>query len=256
MTAALSDESELILAYYREDRRLMDEYLQSSPYRSLKPNRLSAEFLHFHEKELTPLLAASRIRVWHYTRLTDDEVVAIERLLIPSSLDFLWTRLQKLVASSLVSEEDAKGIYSASPFQSQSESRAKRLWTTLVPLHPSDSGVSPLLEHWGGESAYFWLKEGALLEKLRGLGAPRIIEIETAITERLTAFPVAETVLRAWARNLGEPLSIPGCDLAINEDIDSARVLRVHTEGVGRFCDIAETYPEGARALLRDPEPQ
>ena len=254
ITSALSEQSDLILAYYQEDRRLLDEHLNSSPYQSLQPNRFYGRILEFHEKVLTPLLAASRIRAWHYTRLTDGEVIDMERQLVPSSLEFLRMRLEKLKADALITDDEAEKIYLASPFQTQTESRANRIWTTVVPLPPTDSGVLPLLEHWGGESSYFWLSSERITDKLKRVGAPRILEIETALSDNLNAFRVGETVLNAWARHLGEPNSILGCDLAISKSISSARVLRIHTEGEGVFAEVAENYPEGAGVLLKELE--
>lgn len=254
LRTALSEESGLIRAYFEEERRLMDEHLRSNPYQSLKPNPLYSKFLAFQEHGIAPLLLRDRIRVWHYTRLTDDEAEEIERALIPSNLKFLSLRLAKLAARAEITEREAEAIFAASPFQSQSDSRAERLWTTVIPIPPSDADVRPLLDSWGGESAYFWLKDEALAAKLRRVGRPRIIEIETSISDELSAFRVAETVLRAWGRNLGQPVSIEGCDLALTDEIASARVHMVHTEGGQYFLDVGESYPEGAGAYLTGPD--
>lgn len=227
----------------------MEEHLNSSPYQSLKSNRFAPAFMEFREHTLTPVLAGCRIRAWHYTRLTDGEVEAMRQELVPTSPGFLKRRLDGLVIDGLLTPGEADIIFAESPLHKQLENRAGRLWTAIVPLPRNNSGVKPLLESWGGESAYFWLSDQAVLAKLRTLGVPRIMEIETALTDHLNAFSVSETVLRAWARKSGAPVRPLGCDLAITDCLDSAKVLRVHTGGDSSFDSVAKTYPEGSRAL-------
>jgi len=77
----LNEYSELIFNYFSENLRLMEEHLNSSPYQSLKSNKFYLAYSYFQENTLTPILENSRIRVWHYTRLTDDEV------------DMMWQKL-------------------------------------------------------------------------------------------------------------------------------------------------------------------
>lgn len=247
---ALTAKSQLVFDYHSEACRLMDEHLNSSPYQSPKPNRFSADFLSFQEYELAPILARSRIRAWHYARLLDHEVAAMHQGLVPSSLGFLKKRLHDLVAMDLLSQEEADNIFQESPFQSQGDIRSGRLWTVTVPLHYCDTGVSPFLESWGGESAYFWLSDDALATKLRNIGISRILEIESALSDGLNAFSASSTVLEAWAKKLGAPVVPFGCDLAITNCRDTAKVVRVHTEGESTFVAIAKTYPEGVREKI------
>ena len=135
---------------------------------------------------------------------------------------------------------------------SKSNCRTGRLWTTVIPLPHNDSGVTPLLESCGGESAYFWLRDERVSATLKRLGTPRIIEIETALTDNLNGYSVAEIALRAWARRLGAPTNLCGCDLSITGSIASAKVIRIHTEGDGTFDAVATTYPEGVGPLLEE----
>jgi hypothetical protein len=241
----LTSESQLIFDYHSEAHRLMDQHLNSSPYQSLKPNKFSADFLSFQEYELTPILAGSRIRAWHYARLLDHEVTTMRQGLVPSSLDFLKTRLNELVAINLLNQEEADKVFQESPFQSQEGIRSGRFWITTVPLHYCETGVSPLLGSWGGESAYFWLSDKALATKLRNLGMSRILEIEVALSDGLNAFNASSTALEAWAKKLGAPVVPAGCDLAITNCLGTAKLVRVHTEGESTFDAIAKTYPEG-----------
>lgn len=242
---ALTAESQLVFDYHSEARRLMDEHLNSSPYQSLNPNRFSSSYLSFQEHELTPILAQSRIRAWHYARLLEHEVDAMQQRLAPSSLEFLQKRLHDLVAMELLTQEEADKVFNESPFHSQGDSRSGRLWAVTVPLHYSDGGVSPLLGSWGGESAYFWLSDKSLATKLRSFGLPRILEIEAALSDGLNAFSVSSTVLEAWAKELGVSVVPNGCDLAITNCLGTAKLMRVHTEGQSTFEAVAKTYPEG-----------
>lgn len=245
----LAAESQLVIHYYAEAHKLMEEHLNSSLYQSLKPNRFFSDYLQFREHRLTPILAGVRIRVWHYSRLLDHEVAAMQQRLEPSSLGFLQRRLDALVSLGLLSQDEADVVFGESPFQTQEESRSGRIWTVTVPVHFSDGGVTPLLESWGGESAYFWLSDELLAAKLRNLGIPRILEIETALSDGLNAFSVSETVLTAWAKKHGVCVVPSGCDLAIASCLDAAKVVRVHTEGENSFAAVAKSYPDGVYEL-------
>lgn len=187
ISAALAEQSKLIFDYHVEDRRLMDEHLNSSPYQSLKPNRLFTTYQNFHENTLAPIVARSRIRVWHYTRLTDEEADAMHQQIVPSSLEYLRYRLSNLVAKDLLTQDDADTVFAQSPFHQQSN-RAGCLCATTIPLSHCDCGVELLLESWGGESSYFWLCDERIAKTLNSLGTPRIIEIETALTDRLNGY--------------------------------------------------------------------
>ncbi len=247
LVSTLTAESQLIFDYHSEARRLMDEHLNSSPYQRLKPNRFSADFLSFQEYELTPILAGARIRAWHYARLLEHEVDAMQQGLVPSSLGFLKKRLHDLVVMDLLSREEADKVFQESPFQSQEGIRSGAVWIVTVPLHYCDTGVSSLLGNWGGESAYFWLFDKALAMKLRNLGISRILEIETALSDGLNAFKASSTVLEAWAKKQGALVVPTGFDIAITNCLGTAKLVRVHTEGECTFEAIAKTYPEGVR---------
>ncbi|MEQ9106095.1 MAG: hypothetical protein RLO04_01365 [Limnobacter sp.] len=242
---ALKAKSKLVFDYHSEACKLMDEHLNCLPYQSLKPNRFYTDFLSFQEYELAPILAGTRIRAWHYTRLLDYEAAAMQQGLVASSLEFLKKRLNDLVDMNLLFQEEADKVFQDSPFQSQGDVRLGRFWTITVPLPYCNPSVSLLLGNWGGESAYFWLSDKALAKKLRNLGVPRILEIETALSDDLNAFSASRTVLEAWANKLGVPVVPTGCDLAITNCLGTARLLRVHTEGERTFEAIATTYPRG-----------
>ncbi|WP_423822116.1 hypothetical protein V5738_17470 [Salinisphaera sp. SPP-AMP-43] len=247
---ALTAESQLIFDYHSEVRRLMDEHRNSSPHQSLNSNGFNADYLWFQEHTLTPILAKTRIRAWHYTRLLNHEVKAMCRRLVLSSLEFLQERLHALVAMEVLSQEEADVVLEESPFRSQGDIRSGKLWTVTVPLHSGDERVSPLLGSWGGESAYFGLSDESLAAKLNSLGVPRILEIEVALSDDLNAFKASGTVLKAWAKKLGISTVPSGCDLAITNCLSTAKLMRAHTEGESTFDAVANTYPGGVGELI------
>jgi hypothetical protein len=84
-----------------------------------------------------------------------------------------------------------------------------------------------------------------LAAKLKSFGLPRILEIETELSDGLNAFIASSTVLEAWAKKLGVSVVPTGCDLAITKCLGTAKLLRVHTKGESTFGAVAKTYPEG-----------
>ena len=141
----LKDNSELIVAYHHEGRRLMDEHLNSDPYESLKPNQHAPEYQALQERTFAPLMENQRIRAWHYTRLTDDEAVSIESKLEPSTLLGLRLRLEKLIRQRILTNDEAEIIYRDSPFQKQSGIRSGIFCAVDIPLRSGYHGVKPLL---------------------------------------------------------------------------------------------------------------
>ncbi len=248
--SVLSDHSKLIRSFYEEDRMEMEEYLNSSPHQSLKSNRFHSAYSELSEQIIAPILARSRLRVWHYTRLTEYEVKSMRQKLVLSSLDYLSDRLENLVSNTLLTHEEAETVYAESPLHSQRENRAGQMWTTTIPFRPSYGGVEPLLESWGGESAYFRLSNKKIAAKLKQIGSPRIVELETTLSGSRNGRCVSDTVLQAWAKKLGLPVPLSGCDLPVSNCIDTAKVVRVHTKGDTSFQAVATAYPEDACALL------
>lgn len=246
----LARHSDLIFDYHAEGQRLMDKHLKSDPYESLKPNKYHARFSSLLERTVTPLLRERRIRVWHYTRLLNDEVSSMRRKLEPSTLAGLGQRLDRLKHKGLLTQQEAQIAYEQSPFHKQGDIRSKRVCTTMVPLSPDDPGVELLIESWGGESAYFWLSNETVAAKLKTIGTPRIVEIETALGDSLNALSAANTALQAWARNLGVSVHVSGSDLTIMDCLATAQVLRVHTAGDGTFEKVATAYPSGCGQML------
>lgn len=245
----LQENSELIFNYYVEDQRLLDEHLNSNPYKSLGSNKHADGFMKLFER-LIPLLHESRFRVWHYTRLLTHEVTSMEQALELSTLDSLKRRLDKLRQMELLTQQETEIILDQTVFHKQQDIRSNRIWTVTVPKPPECSGVELLLKNWGGEACYFWLSNQQVVQKLMTIGTPRIIEIEIALGDKLKAHCAAKTIVEAWANYLGVLIKITGCDMEISSCIKTAKVLHVHSAGDGTFEKIATTYPIGCSQIL------
>lgn len=241
--------TDLITDYFREEKRLMDEHLNSAPYESLKPNKYCSAYNEALENMITPMFLERRIRVWHYTRLLDDEVLSMRKRIIPSTLDSLQQRLEALKSKQLLTQNETEILFQGSPFQRQEDIRENRFWTVTIPVSPKNSGVKPLLENWGGESAYFWLSDETVERKLKGIGLPRIVEVETQLRDNLNAYSVAGTACQAWAASMGEVVGIEGTDLAITDFLETVNVLKVHTVVDATFKEVGKTYPDGCNNL-------
>ncbi len=241
--------SALITNYFSEEKRLMDEHLNSDPYESLKPNQYSAAYNEALEHIITPMFLERSIRVWHYTRLLDDEVLSMKDRITASTLDSLHQRLKTLKSKQLLTKNEVDIILQKSPFQKQADSRSNRFWTVTTPKSANHCGVKPLLRSWGGESAYFWLSDNIIANKLESIGRPRIVEVQTQLRDGWNAHSVASTASKAWAASMGVTVSIEGTDLAIVDCLETAKVLKVHTAEDVIFKEVGKTYPEGCNKL-------
>ncbi|MEY8099063.1 hypothetical protein AB9F29_16800 [Falsihalocynthiibacter sp. S25ZX9] len=248
----LTTHSDLVSDYFAEELHVMNEHLNSDPYESLKSNKYYENYLSLIEHTLTPLLNERRIRVWHYTRLLDDEVAAMQKKLKPSTILGLRQRLDSLVLKGLLTLQESQIVYNESPLHAQESTRSHQVCTIAVPSAPDYSSVVPLLESWGGESAYFWLSDETVLAKLKTIGTPRIVEIETGLGDSSNAFSAAKTAAQAWARTLGVAVDVSVIAVTIKECLGTARVLRVHTADYGVFEGVATTYPSGCGRLLAE----
>ncbi|WP_444921338.1 hypothetical protein ACJJID_02445 [Microbulbifer sp. CnH-101-G] len=230
----------------------MDEHLNSDPYESLKPNKYSAAYYRALEDMITPIFLDRSIRVWHYTRLLDEEVLSMKKRITPSTLTSLQQRLEALRNKQLLTQNETDIIFQESPFQNQKDIRSNRFWAVTIPISSEDCRVKPLLKSWGGESAYFWLSDEAIAGKLKSIGQPRIVEVETQLRDCLDAYSVASTASQAWAASMELTVSIEGSDLAITNCLETASVLKVHSVEEPIFRKVGKTYPDGCDNLQKN----
>lgn len=65
-----------------------------------------------------------------------------------------------------------------------------------------DGRVTALLENWGGEVVYHWLKTAHLKKLVRALGTPRVLEIGVPVDAIRNAYQAADAVVAAISRGL------------------------------------------------------
>ena len=166
----LRDQQQLLIDYFATDRT---NYLEreASDHRGPKPSNPHASAYYRFAEDLMAVTQTRTIRAWHHTRMTDREVeTATSNGLYPATVETLRARLADRVADGDFSADEARVIFEASPFHNdQLGSRGGKFWMTSHPHRIDDSGVTSLLAHWGGESAYFNHDEG---EILRGSADP------------------------------------------------------------------------------------
>lgn len=181
------------------------------------------------------------INTFHYSRLADDEVAQIhEHGLELSTPESLRRRLEARVRKRDLSQEEADVILSCSPLQTTAfGERSGRIWSVSGPLPIDDGGVAPLLEKWGGESTYWCLQVHPLiLERLAGIGRPRVVELAISLAEANSGFAasaVTDGIFPAVASKLGFECRGQLNDLYVRKAIEPSRVLRIHTAGDGSF---------------------
>lgn len=239
----------LVVDYYWRDHAIfLSHDLGRGPGRALiRPdNRHAAAFQALREG-LIPVLSDRTIRAWHYTRLTDAEV---ERLrhegAHPSTPATLAERLAALVGAGALDGDQAAAIIAASPFQTdQLKSRRDRFWMTSHPIAIDDSGVEPLMAHWGGEVANMFLRDEALLGVLAAIGRPRIVELAVPLRYTRHAYSAAEAVVATFARACGAIPAKQAFDLNVDTPLPASAVLAVHTEGEPVFDAVGRTQPAG-----------
>jgi hypothetical protein len=244
LIGTLRAQAALIEAYFVTDHVLFLER-ESSDHRGLPPSNEHAEaFLAFVEM-LGQELESRTIRAWHYARLTDGEVERIRsRGTGTSALSTLKERLEQLVATGSISSEMADLIFTGSPFHDDPMgSRAGKFWAVSHPLPVSDAGVKDLLQYWGGESAYFWQKNGSVLAHLANLGRARVLELAAPLMMTKHAYPAARAVVSTFARSIGAPGNFGMFDLYVINALRPQAILKIHNESDPSFYRIGIDYP-------------
>ncbi|KAB2684332.1 hypothetical protein [Brucella tritici] len=239
----------LIRAYFDTDNAIFLSYDlgRGHPRPTIRPDNQHASGFYSLLEEAGQLMAQRTIRAFHYTRLTDDEVADLSisgvHLSTPETLE---RRFNALVASSILSDAIADSLYAQSPFHSdQHDARTGKFWMTSHPTNPEDSGVAPLMKHWGGEVAWMWVNDPELLTPLQQIGTPRIIEIAIPLAATLHSYSAAKAVVAAFGRSLGAIPDKGTFDLYANQALPPSAVLAIHADRDPAFAAMGRTYPSG-----------
>jgi hypothetical protein len=115
------------------------------------------------------------------------------------------------------------------------------------PRPVDDSGVTLLLESWGGESVYFWLEDAVLQRLVAQLGKPRVLEIAVPVRATQHSYWAARAAVAAVARTLDLKPDSGSFDLYSSEALGPEAILRIHTAGEEAFERIGRAREAQAR---------
>ena len=114
---------------------------------------------------------------WHCTRLTVDEITAIERhgMQLPNA-EMLKRRVDELETRGVITTQIATRLRAKN--QAHETNRAGRIWFCFFPPHMAgEFGIESLLRNWGGEALYNSHDNDAETGPLlRSIGIPCIVE--------------------------------------------------------------------------------
>ena len=210
---------DLIRSYFEMERQIfLSHDLGNGPGRSiLRPDNPHANAFYKLLEMIGLQMETRTIRAFHYTRLTDDEVISLLRNGIHGSTpETLRQRLEVVVASGYLDRDVADRLYAASPFHSeQRRFRSGKFWLTSYPATVDDRGVIPLMERWGGEVASMWVSDPALLEPLLKLGRARVIEVAAPLRVTNHSYDASRAVVATFARWRGAIPSTFAFDLYV-----------------------------------------
>jgi hypothetical protein len=244
LLAKLHARSDVVRDYMIIEKRNFIEYVTADRRQPLQSNSYAPAYQNFVDQVILPTMKERTIRAWHYTRLADAEaeLLRTDGIYIPT-LETIRGRLNMQITEGLLSAESADALYAASPFHQQDGARANKFWMTSHPLPIDDSGITPLLEHWGGEGVHFWLQDADLIDLVKGIGRPRVIEIAVPLDATNRAYEAAKAVVATFARTLGCEPDKATFDLYSTQALGPETVLNIHTGGDPNFAILARGYP-------------
>ncbi len=244
LMAALDAAREVLCNYEHTRRKLDGEQQAAERWAPLKENPYAAGRQRILEDIIMPLMEQRTIRAWHYTRLTDDEVRLLRSDGIHvSDLAAIRKRLDAQVATGLIPANVADALHAASPFHEQKEARSGKFWMTSHPFPADHHAVELLLAHWGGEGVYFWLEDDELIDLVKGIGRPRVIEVAVPLQLTTSVYTAAKAVIAAFLTAHGCEPERSVFDVYATSALGANAVLKVHTEGEPDFSALAHGYP-------------
>lgn len=237
---------ELLRDYELVSKKNLLEQRAAQVWVPLKSNTHAAERNNVVERVIMPAMEQRTIRAWHYTRLTDDETALLRSVgVYLSDIETIRQRLDTQVAAHLLSAEQADDLFAASPFHEQNDSRSGKFWMVSHPVSADDPDVELLLENWGGEGVYFWLEDTRLIELVKKLGRPRVIELAVPMLVTCHAYSAAQAVVATFVKSLGCEPDWAAFDLYATSALGADAVLNIHTDGEPNFAALARGYPTG-----------
>jgi len=246
LTAQLHDQVDVITDYVARDREIFLAHELGRSRSLMRPENVHAGAFIALQEAMGEAMEDRTIRAWHYTRLTDAEVELARREGIHlSTPQTLQNRLEVLAASGDLTGVQVEALYAASPFHEQLKSRSDKFWMTSHPIAIDDSGVEPLMAHWGGEVASMWMQDEAHLAPLARIGRPRILEVAVPLALTSHAFSAGCAVVAAYGRAHGAHPEKKAFDLYVHQPLPPSALLAVHTQGEVNFDAMGRSHPPG-----------
>jgi hypothetical protein len=246
LAALLNENRDALRNCELTSRKNYEEQQAAEGWVPLKENPYATDRMYIIERIIMPAMEQRTIRAWHYTRLTDGEVALVKSSgLHTSDLAAIRRRLDTQVVAGVLSTEIANAIYWESPFHHQKDARSGKFWMVSHPYAITDGGVELLLQHWGGEGVYFWLKDPAHIKLVQDIGRPRVIELAVPLSITTSAYSAAKAVVGTFVTSLGCKPDWPAFDLYATSALGPDALLNLHTEGDSSFLALAHGYPVG-----------
>lgn len=160
-----------------------------------------------------------------------------------STPDSLRRRFGAVRTAGALSAADLELLWRHNMFNHQHDSRAGKFWAVSHPQPIDDSGVEPLMKHWGREAASMWMKDDAVLARLAAVGSKRVLEVAMPLAQCEDFGGAGRAVIATYARSRGAIAEPSGFDLYAKADLFPAAVLGVLTEGEAMFEALAAGCP-------------
>mgnify|MGYP005862217807 CR=1 FL=1 len=238
----LKSHAESFEKYFKEENRLKNLDPDEDRIERLKGNLFFEKFEHI-QIQVSKMLHDKPIRLWHYARLIDFEVEKFYKGIDLSTPMTMKKRLHSAQEAGHLSQTEVEIIEKFSPFNTQLDIRTNRFWCVNAPISVSDSGVRPLLQHWGGEAVYFHLEDELVQQRLKTLGNARVLEISAPLRCSNLLYQISGCVLNTIALEAGFIPCSSLVDVCIKGETQKMKLLRVHTEDDDNFERIGITYP-------------
>ena len=230
----LKNNQEDLLGYFKREEALSNGEVEDEIDKILWRNEFSDQYYELVEHWLTPRLNSESIRAWHYTRLLPAEIDAIRAagIFVSDEMQML-KRLNFAESQGYLTPEEVAKLSRESPlrYSDQQAGRLGKFWMTSQPEPICDSGIKPLIQHWGGEVIYFWQKDKALINRLQIIGSPAIVELKVPVEYTKHAFSAAQSIVANFIRNIRGKSTSDKFDVYSVVNLDSSFVLGLHHEG-------------------------
>lgn len=233
-----------LLSWARKEKQLDDSdapdsedtILRANPWHEIKQNLI--------ENTLPNLIEESEFRLLHYSRLLDSEITSIASSgMRPTSKEFLSDRLRTACSEGKISDADSKEILAKSVLNDPSQwVREGEICFVSAPKPHSNSGISPLLGHWGGEMAHFWLQNAELKAKLTHIGRPCVIECSIRLERDLDKVRASCAILNQFLKLRVEWSEPSECEFHFRRAITASEVLDCHVSGSASFASLEKGY--------------